>query len=190
MPDLRACMHTSQRWPSMFSVREPGVACNNSRVQRATKSADGTRIAYRIHGSGDRTVVFVHGWMMSGAVFSELLDAWQPAGVRVIVPDLRSAGESGPAQAGYDLDRYVEDVLAVLDAEGIPRAVLLGHSMGGQIAQLVAATRPERVAGLVAVVPVPVDGLPLPEEVKRDVSRAPAAAAKRSAGSSTWRAPA
>jgi pimeloyl-ACP methyl ester carboxylesterase len=102
--------------------------------------------------------------MASSGVFSELLEAWRPEGVRVIVPDLRGAGDSEPARDGYHLERYAEDVVAVLDAEAVERAVLIGHSMGGQIAQLVAATRPARVAGLCAVLPVPADGLPLPAD--------------------------
>lgn len=104
--------------------------------------------------------------MTSGAVFAELLAAWQPAGVRVIVPDLRGAGDSEPARDGYALERYREDVLAVLDAERVARAVLVGHSMGGQVAQLVAVSAPERVQGLVGVVPVPASGLALPDDVR------------------------
>jgi non-heme chloroperoxidase len=105
--------------------------------------------------------------MMSGAVFTELLEAWLPEGVTLLIPDLRSTGSSGPAQSGYALERYVDDVIAVLDAEETTRAVLIGHSMGGQVAQLIAARRPERVAGLVGVAPVPADGIALPDEVSR-----------------------
>jgi pimeloyl-ACP methyl ester carboxylesterase len=135
-------------------------------VHKDATSLDGTRIAYRTHGEGARAVVLVHGWMTSGAVFAELLAAWQPAGARVLVPDLRGAGDSEPARDGYALERYREDVLAVLDAERIERAVLVGHSMGGQVAQLVASASPERVAGLVGVVPVPASGLPLPDDAR------------------------
>lgn len=102
--------------------------------------------------------------MTSGAVFAELLEAWQPEGVRMLVPDLRSTGESGAAHDGHALERYAQDVIAVLDAEAVSRAVLIGHSMGGQIAQLVAAASPARVAALCGVLPVPADGLPLPAE--------------------------
>ncbi len=110
--------------------------------------------------------MLVHGWMISGALFAELLAVWQPQGARVIVPDLRGSGESEPAHSNYALERYREDVMAVIDAERVERAVIVGHSMGGQIAQLVAATFPERVAGLVGVLPVPASGLPLPEDAR------------------------
>jgi non-heme chloroperoxidase len=137
-------------------------------VKRTTASADGTPIAYRVHGDGGgRSAVLLHGWMVSGAVWDELLAAWRPAGMRVLVPDLRSTGDSGAAQAGFALERYAEDVCAVLDAEHVEHAVVIGHSMGGQIAQLIAATRAPRVSGLVCVLPVPADGLLLPEELLR-----------------------
>jgi non-heme chloroperoxidase len=131
-------------------------------VERTASSRDGTRIAYRVHGTGPIAAVLVHGWMTSGAVFADLLAAWQPAGVRLIVPDLRGSGDSEPARSSYAHERYREDVL---DAEQLARAVLIGHSMGGQLAQLVAAASPERVAALALVLPVPVTGLPLPADV-------------------------
>jgi non-heme chloroperoxidase len=135
-------------------------------AHKTASSLDGTRIAYRVLGTGARAVVLVHGWMTSGAVFAEVLEAWQPQGCRVIVPDLRGSGDSEAARDGYALERYREDVLAVLDAEHVGRAVLVGHSMGGQIAQLVAATSPERVEGLVGVLPVPASGLSLPDDAR------------------------
>lgn len=135
-------------------------------MHKNAASFDGTRIAYRTHGDGARAVVLVHGWMTTGAVFAELLAAWQPEGVRVVLPDLRGAGDSEPAREGYALERYCEDVLAVLDAERIERAVLVGHSMGGQVVQLVASASPERVAGLVGVLPVPASGLPLLDDAR------------------------
>ena len=83
-----------------------------------------------------------------------------PEGVRLLVPDLRGAGESDRRRTDTSSIATWRTSLAVLDAEGIQRAVLIGHSMGGQIAQLVAATRPARVAGLCGVLPVPVDRAP------------------------------
>lgn len=130
----------------------------------STFSSDGTRLRYRAFGGGPRAVVLVHGWMVSGAVWNDLLEAWQPEGVRLLVPDLRGAGSSEPSRSDYALARYAEDVIAVMTAAGVDRAVVAGHSMGGQIAQLVAATAPKRVEGLVLVCPVPAGGLVLPKE--------------------------
>ncbi|NED81760.1 alpha/beta hydrolase, partial [Streptomyces sp. SID11233] len=63
----------------------------------------------------------------------------------------RSRGMSGP----YSLRRFADDTLAVLDDAGVTDHVLVGHSMGGKVAQLVAATRPAGLRGIVLVGPAP-----------------------------------
>lgn len=128
--------------------------------------SDGVRLAYRVLGQGSREVLCVHGWMMSGAVFDDLLAALDLTDLRVVVPDLRGAGGSDRPATGYTLARFAEDLWTVADAAGLVRPVVVGHSMGGQLAQLLAAERPDRVAGLVLVNPVPASGLPLPDEAR------------------------
>lgn len=135
-------------------------------TRATTKSSDGTEISYRVLGEGDHTIVLVHGWMVSGAVYDPVIPALEGIGARVIVPDLRGAGESAPGASGYAIDRYVEDVVAVMDAAGGGPVHMIGHSMGGQIAQVVAARHPDRVTRLALVCPVPASGIPLPDEAR------------------------
>ncbi len=66
----------------------------------------------------------------------------------VIAPDLPGHGRS-EGQGRASVRAYAEDVLALLDALALPRAVIVGHSMGGAIAQELALRAPQRVAGLV-----------------------------------------
>lgn len=76
-----------------------------------------------------------------------------PAAVRRlsdIVPDLPGHGRS-PAPARTTIDEYAQDVIALMDALNIPRAVIVGHSMGGAIGQMMALDYPERVAGLILI---------------------------------------
>src|ERR1700722_10943754 len=61
----------------------------------------------------------------------------------------RGYGESSAPESGYSADRLGDDVLAVLDALKIDKAVLVGHSLGGEELTSVADRHPERVAGLV-----------------------------------------
>lgn len=126
--------------------------------------SDQTPLNYRVLGDGPRTVVLVHGWMVSGAVYDALLERWDRAGLRVVVPDLRGSGGSGRPEQGYSLEQHARDVLAVADHAGARRFVLVGHSMGGQIAQWVAAAEPSRVEGLVLLSTVPAAGMQLPPE--------------------------
>jgi pimeloyl-ACP methyl ester carboxylesterase len=68
----------------------------------------------------------------------------------VIRLDLRGHGESGGAGV-KTIDDLAKDVLALLDHLGIERCVLVGHSMGGMIAQTIALAHPERVERMVLV---------------------------------------
>jgi pimeloyl-ACP methyl ester carboxylesterase len=101
--------------------------------------------------------------MMSGQVWDRLLEPLRARGVRVVVPDLRGCGESGRASESYTLERFAADIGAVLRECGGERPLLVGHSMGGQIAQLAAAAQPG-LAGLALLNTVPLAGLPLPDD--------------------------
>lgn len=128
-----------------------------------TETEDGTELAYRTFGAGSKDVIFVHGWMVSGTVWDPLLEALNLSEHRIVVPDLRGTGESGDADE-YTIEQYADDVLTVADEIGVETFALVGHSMGGQIAQLVAATRPDRIEKLALLSPVPASGVELPEE--------------------------
>ncbi|WP_164011005.1 alpha/beta fold hydrolase [Pyxidicoccus trucidator] len=129
-----------------------------------TSASDGTSLHYRVLGDGPRTVVLVHGWMVSGAVWNWMLERMDLTGLRLIVPDGRGTGQSGKPTGGYTLEGLAQDVLAVADAAGAQRFTIVGHSMGGQLAQWVAAQVPSRVDAVMLVNPVPAAGLPLPPD--------------------------
>jgi non-heme chloroperoxidase len=127
---------------------------------------DGTKIAYRKLGEGSRVVVFVHGWAMSGQVYDRLLEHVDRSGLTLLVLDLRGAGDSDKPDAAeaYSLAHYAGDVLAVANAEKADSFVVVGHSMGGQVVQWLAANHPDRIAGAVLLCPVPACGMALPSE--------------------------
>lgn len=131
----------------------------------AATAQDGSRLAYQVHGTGGRGVMLIHGWAMAGALWDELLVQLSHEGLKVVVPDLRGAGASDKPPTGYSVGRYAEDVLAVADHAGLKGAfTLVGHSMGGLIAQWLAVTEPGRVAALMLMNPVPARGLNVPPE--------------------------
>ncbi len=130
----------------------------------SVKTQDGVTIAYRTFGDGPAKVVLVHGWMVSGAVYEPLLDALDVTGLTVIMPDLRGSGASDRPGSGHSIAEHAADVLAVADAEGASTFVVVGHSMGGQIAAWIAATSPDRVRGAALLCPVPPSGMALPAD--------------------------
>jgi pimeloyl-ACP methyl ester carboxylesterase len=70
---------------------------------------------------------------------------------RLVLIDNRGIAPSTPLRGPYSMDEFARDALATLDAEGIDRASFLGVSMGGLIAQSIAALAPDRVERLVLV---------------------------------------
>jgi len=69
----------------------------------------------------------------------------------LIAPDLRGRGRSAELPGPYGIDAHIRDLLLALDAFGLERAVLAGHSLGAYIVAGLAAAHPERVRALVLV---------------------------------------
>jgi rifampin ADP-ribosylating transferase len=98
--------------------------------------------------TADAPVLLLHGWAGSRRSFAPLLPLLARH-ARALAVDLRGHGDADKPPTGYDLATQAGDVVATLDALGIGRAVLVGASSGGYLAQQVAVSAPERVAGLV-----------------------------------------
>jgi rifampin ADP-ribosylating transferase len=94
--------------------------------------------------------VFLHPYADSRRFF-ELALPYLPAGVHAYLPTQRGHGDTGKPPSGYSLEELSGDVAAFLDAVGLRRAVLVGHSSGGYVAQRFALDHPDRVLGLVLV---------------------------------------
>ncbi|WP_238439535.1 alpha/beta fold hydrolase [Microbacterium sp. JZ31] len=128
----------------------------NPRWTRGDAAApDGTPLAYWTAGDGD-PVILIAGQAVEHAswrIAAELLlSASEQSGHRLIVFDHRGTGRSGLGAADrYDTRQFATDVVAILDAEGIARAHVVGHSMGGRVAQWLAVDAPDRVDRLVLV---------------------------------------
>lgn len=106
--------------------------------------------------------VCVHGWGCSLYSFNRNLRAIADAGVVAIAPDVRGHGWSDKPldQASYTPEALARWLLALLDVLAVPRAVLVGHSMGGAVVLRAALLAPERVAGLVLLAPVGFGDIP------------------------------
>lgn len=92
-------------------------------------------------------IVLVHGALNDHSVWVAQARALAAAGHRVLAPDLPGHGRSaGPAMAS--VEEMVDWLLALLDAAGVNRAVIAGHSMGALIALEAARRAPDRIAGL------------------------------------------
>jgi pimeloyl-ACP methyl ester carboxylesterase len=95
-------------------------------------------------------VILLHGYTDSWFSYS-LAMKQLPANLHVYAPDLRGHGKTARPTTGYTMTAMAADVVAFMDAKGISQATIVGHSMGGFIAQRIAQTAPRRVSRLVLV---------------------------------------
>jgi pimeloyl-ACP methyl ester carboxylesterase len=115
------------------------------------------------HGDGQFAVVFLHGFLDDRHTWDAVVSDVDAPGLQSIQIDLVGCGSRADADGPFDYDRFAADVGSVVDHIGKP-FVLVGHSMGSAIAELVAAARPDRAMGLVLVAPVPLAGVGMPDE--------------------------
>ncbi len=111
----------------------------------------GLSISYRTRGAG-RPVVLLHPVGLRGAFWDQVVGELE-ADMRLIVPDARGHGDSDVPSAAFSIEDMADDVIELLRAVGgIPtglRAVVVGCSMGGMVAQAAALRAPELLAGFV-----------------------------------------
>jgi len=127
-------------------------------------SSNGVQIHVKDHGKGT-PIVFLHYWGGSSRTWDDVIAALS-GDYRTIAPDLRGWGDSDAPATGYALADFANDAQQMIDALDLQQYVLVGHSMGGKIAQLLASRRPRGLAGLVLVAPSPPVPLRLPPEVR------------------------
>jgi len=112
---------------------------------------------------GERAVLLVHGFTADSGEVAGILDPLAERGWHAVAPDLRGHGRSDhPTDPdAYSFEILAADVLALAGALDWDRFALIGHSMGGAVAQLVALDAPHRLTGLVlaSTFPGPVQGV-------------------------------
>lgn len=108
---------------------------------------DGQRIAYRHRtGGGAGCVVFANSLGSDQSLWDGVMDAL-PRGFDTLTYDLRGHGLSSVAE-GYDVHALADDLIALIEALGVAPVILCGVSVGGMIAQSVAARRPDLLSGV------------------------------------------
>ncbi len=114
--------------------------------------ANGTELSYLRTGGDKPPVVLLHGLTASGACWTPLARALEDD-FDVVMPDARGHGSSRASADGYRYEDLAADVVGLMDALGVTAPFLLGHSMGGMTAAVVASRNPRRLSGLILVDP-------------------------------------
>jgi pimeloyl-ACP methyl ester carboxylesterase len=139
------------------------------RPQLRTVDAGGTRISYRVWGDPALPgLVLLHG----GAAHSGWWDHIGPqlTSHRVVAPDLTGHGDSD-WRSSYDLITWAHEVLAVIEAEGLDKPVVVGHSMGGWVSATIGGMYGDQITAI-AILDSPLNDQP-PEEERLQERRQP-----------------
>lgn len=107
----------------------------------ALLEVNGLPLHYLRTGGAKPPLVLLHGLTGSGACWMPLARALQTE-YDVVMPDARGHGKSGTPASGYRYEDYAGDVVGLIEALGLEAPFLLGHSMGGMTAALVAGQAP------------------------------------------------
>ncbi|MBV9559293.1 MAG: alpha/beta hydrolase [Bradyrhizobium sp.] len=115
-------------------------------IEHLTLHANGAAFHVARAGQG-KPLLLLHGW-------PEFWLSWEPVMTRlsgrftVLAPDLRGFGESDKPDGPYGPEQHAADMLALMDALGVPKAGVIGHDVGGAAMQPLARRAPDRIAGL------------------------------------------
>ena len=103
---------------------------------------DGVALAYNEDGTGDPPMVLVHCWVCDHTFFAPQFDHFSGT-QRVITVDLRGHGESDKPQQAYTVTGFAEDLVWLCRQLAVEKPVVVGHSMGGNVALELAASYPD-----------------------------------------------
>lgn len=113
---------------------------------------NGINIHYTRTGGSKPSLVLLHGLTGSGACWTPLARAWENE-YDVVMPDVRGHGNSSTPSKGYRYEDLANDVIGLIQEIGLSNPVLLGHSMGGMTASVVAKQVGRAIRGVVLADP-------------------------------------
>lgn len=113
------------------------------------KNGDVT-ISYTKAGSGDTSLLFVHGWSINKSFWQNQANTFSKR-YTVVTLDLGGHGESGHNRSSWTIDDFANDVTAVIDSLQLKNVILIGHSMSGNVVVETALARPAKVIGIIGI---------------------------------------
>lgn len=134
-------------------------------------ASNGVAIHIEERGEGDLALVFLHYWGGSSRTWTRVATALAQR-FHTVAIDHRGWGQSDAPDNGYALADIAADAEGVIMRLKLGRYVLVGHSMGGKVAQLMASRRPAGLAGLVLVAPSPPQPMAMPAEARASMAAA------------------
>ena len=138
----------------LSSIADENSAVRPAPFMPAPHYVESNGINMAVYEKGEGPVVlFCHGWPELAFSWRDQIDAVAAAGYRAIAPDQRGFGLTGgpddPMQ--YDMQIFCDDLVGLLDAKGIDKAVFCGHDWGGAVVWSMARLYPDRCSGIIGL---------------------------------------
>lgn len=134
-------------------------------------SSNGIQVNVTQQGAGATTLVFLHHWGGSSLTWSPVMSQLAQT-YRCIALDARGQGASDAPASGYSAVDLADDVLGVLAALRVDDYVVIGHSMGGKTAQVLASRRPAGLRGIALVASSPPSAMAIGDEQRAQMRQA------------------
>lgn len=111
---------------------------------------DNATINYQITGSGDSTLLFLHGSYNDQTYWKSQVDFFS-FNYTVVTLDLPGHGKSGKERKNWSVQGFADDVIAVIKELNLKNIVLIGHSLGGAVNLIAATSYPEPLIGFISI---------------------------------------
>ena len=121
--------------------------------------------AHELHGSGPRPVIALHGWFGDRTSYRPLMRWIDAESFTYALMDQRGYGDSRGSAGTFTVEEIAGDAIRLADSLGWEKFAVIGHSMGGKVAQRLVADVPGRVTALVGISPVPASGAGMDDDV-------------------------
>jgi pimeloyl-ACP methyl ester carboxylesterase len=132
------------------------------------RAADGLELVGEARGKGDTALVFLHGWCGDRAYWKNQVGEFA-ADYRIVAIDQAGHGESGKSREVWTVAGLAGDVEAVVNALGLKRVILVGHSMGGSVGLLAGKRMPGTVVAVIGVDTLQNAEFQFPEAVRQPI---------------------
>jgi pimeloyl-ACP methyl ester carboxylesterase len=134
---------------------------------RIAIAPDGVHVQYHVYGSGEPTLVFIHGWSGDANYWREQVPVFKQRHT-VVTVDLAGHGGTDGNRSAWTIEQFGQDVATALSAVPSQQIILVGHAMGGPVALEAARKLGSRVVGIIGVETFNSVGSPVPSKAQVD----------------------
>jgi pimeloyl-ACP methyl ester carboxylesterase len=157
--------------PAQAQAGSPGAAAQVDGLPQLAMTPDYVHIDYRVWGKGEPAIVLIHGWACDSNYWNAQVSALKSK-YTVVAVNLAGHGGSERNRTDWSIGNYGEDVATVVRQLHNRQIVLVGHSMGGDVALEASRRIGDRIIGIIAVDSLKSIGLPPmpPKEIDRELA--------------------